>query len=151
MRNAKSINLRFILITGLCLSFLVPLKSVQAVVPRFNITPKFTTSIRYDSNYWGLETDEQGVFTFLGQPGIKTTFDFPITKIEFGYLLDFYKYFDGKFKNQLLNRYGLGIPQLEKNPAALTRKRAEISDYVDKIKRDIVAIEGEDLTCTDFH
>jgi hypothetical protein len=86
---------------GRCLALLAAaafflLLQVNAVFAgaRITLKPMVTVAGKYDSNFYGVEKGERGVYSLLAQPGVKVGLVMPKTSVEFAYTLEGYLYED---------------------------------------------------------
>ncbi|MBW1816232.1 MAG: hypothetical protein JRJ60_03635 [Deltaproteobacteria bacterium] len=97
MRDRKSrflkLGVRLSLLAGVSF-FLLVWGNMAVAGPKITLKPMVTVAGKYDSNFYGVEKGERGVYTLLVQPGIKVGMVMPKTSVEFAYALEGYVYQD---------------------------------------------------------
>ena len=59
---------------------------------KLTLKPMLTVSAKHDSNFYGDEKNEQGVYSFLIQPGFRVGLELPKTSLDFAYMPEAYTY-----------------------------------------------------------
>ena len=76
-----------------CLSFLFcDTARAESASHKITIKPMMTLSAKHDSNFYGDEKNEQGVYSFMIQPGFRVGLELPKTSLDFAYMPEAYTY-----------------------------------------------------------